>query len=218
MGTIAAPISPADALFPEVLQRVLGLVMQEPDRAFQSAELIRRVEAGTGAVHRLLKRLVAGSLLEVEWIGSQKFYRANRSHPVFEDLRGLVLKTVGLAEPLKAALSPVESEIDAAFVFGSVARGEETAESDVDLMILSDTVSYSDLYEILPEAEAKIGRSVEPHLQTLPEWRKKLRDGHFFTLDVSREPKIFVVGSEDVLEGATEPRADRSTRREAAGN
>src|SRR6185503_3535612 len=95
----------ASALFTPVQQRVLGLLFGQPDRTFQSAELIRLAKGGTGAAHRQLARLEAAGLLTVTRTGNQKHYQARHDSPVFPELHGLVVKTVGLTEPLRAALA-----------------------------------------------------------------------------------------------------------------
>src|SRR5262245_19322356 len=107
----------ADALFTKVQQRVLGLLFAQPDRRFQSAELIRLAKGGTGAVHRELGRLAEAGLVTTTRTGNQKHYQARRDSPVFEELRSLILKTTGLAEPLRAALAPLERNIRAAFIY-----------------------------------------------------------------------------------------------------
>ena len=152
----------ADALFTPVQQRVLGLLFGQPDRSYQSAELIRLARGGVGAVHRQLSRLVAADLVEVSRSGNQKHYRARRDSPVFAELHGLVVKTVGVADPIRRALTPKAEAIAAAFVYGSVAKGTDRAKSDVDVMVLSDTLSYADVFEVLQSAEAVIGRAVNP--------------------------------------------------------
>ncbi len=128
----------ADALFTRVQQRVLGILYGQPDRSFLSKDVIRLANSGTGAVHRELKRLVASGLVRVESQGWEKHYQANRESPVYEELRAVVLKTVGLAEPIREALRPLADGIKVAFVYGSVARGTDTATSDIDLMIISE--------------------------------------------------------------------------------
>src|SRR5205085_1658945 len=112
----------ASALFTPVQQRVLGLLFGQPERRFQSAELIRLAGSGTGAVHRQLQRLEKSGLLTVARDGNQKYYAARRDAPVFPELHGLVVKTVGIIEPLRAALAPIADQIDLAFIFGSVAK------------------------------------------------------------------------------------------------
>ncbi len=127
MGTLdtidppAVPTALAAALFTPVQQRVLGLLFGQPARRFQSAELIRLARSGTGATHRLLQRLAETGLVRASTEGRQKYYQANADAPVFEELHGLITKTVGLAAPLRDALAPLADRIRAAFVFGSVA-------------------------------------------------------------------------------------------------
>ncbi|MFZ3376208.1 MAG: nucleotidyltransferase domain-containing protein, partial [Chthoniobacterales bacterium] len=146
MGMERAPGSLADALFTPVQQRVLGLLFGQPDRRFQSAELIRLVESGVGAAHRQVARLEKAGLVNVTRIGNQKHYQARRESPVFAELQGLVAKTVGLVEPLRNALILNANSIRAAFVFGSVAKGSDHSGSDIDLLVISEELSYSDLF------------------------------------------------------------------------
>lgn len=189
----------ADVLFTPVQQRVLGLLFGQPQRRFQSGELIRLVGAGTGAVHRLLTRMAATGLVSVEKVGNQKFYMANPSSPVFEELAGLVRKTVGLVAPLHAALVPLADRIAAAFVYGSVAKGTERAESDIDLLVVADDLDYADLYAVLPDAEATLSRSVNPNVMTRREWQRKRRVPDSFVARIEAQPKLFVLGTEDDL-------------------
>jgi len=189
----------ADALFTPVQQRVLGLLFGQPDRVFQSAEIIRLARGGVGAVHRQLSRLAASDLLTVTRSGNQKHYQARRESPVFEELHRLVTKTVGVAEPLRRALGPRAKAIRAAFVYGSVAKGADRARSDIDLMVLSDSLRYADLFEGLQEAEAALGRKVNPTLMTLAQWRTRRSQADSFASRVAAGPRIFVIGSEDAV-------------------
>src|SRR5439155_4443228 len=120
MGTTPAPRI-ADALFGKTQQRVLGLLFGNPSRSFYSNEIVRLSAVGTGTVHRELARLLASGLVTAGLIGNQKHYQANRAAPVFEELRGLALKTFGVADVLRAALAPLASRIRVAFVHGPVA-------------------------------------------------------------------------------------------------
>ena len=133
----------ADALFPKVRQRVLAVLFGTPDRSFYANEVIALAQSGTGAVQRELAGLSEAGLLTVSKQGNQKHYQANASAPVFAELRGLVLKTMGLADVLRTALAPLAAQIDAAFIYGSVARQQDTAQSDVDVMIVSSTLGYT---------------------------------------------------------------------------
>ena len=195
----AAPTALADVLFTPVQQRVLGLLFGQPERRFQSAELIRLAGAGTGAVHRLLTRLAATGLLQVEAVGNQKFYRANERAPVYAELVGLVRKTVGLAGPLQAALAPLADRIAAAFVYGSVAKGADRAASDIDLMVIADDLDYATLTAALAAAEETLARPVSPNLMTRAEWRRKRAEADSFAARIAAQPKVFVIGAEDDL-------------------
>lgn len=190
----------ADALFTRVQQRVLGLLFAEPDRDFLATEVINRAKVGTGAVHRELGKLVTSGLVTVTPMGRQKHYQANRGSPVFGELHRLILKTVGLAEPLRRALAPLAEQIVAAFVYGSVAKGADTARSDVDVLILSDSLSYAEMFTALEGAEEQVGRKVNPILMTLEEWRKRRAEESHFVTNVFAQPKIFILGSDDDLE------------------
>jgi predicted nucleotidyltransferase len=194
-----APTALADVLFTPVQQRVLGLLFGQPERRFQSAELIRLAGAGTGAVHRLLTRLAATGLLRVETVGNQKFYQANERAPVYAELVGLVRKTVGLAGPLQAALAPLAQRITAAFVYGSVARGGDRATSDIDLMVIADDLDYAALVAALAPAEAQLARPINPNLMTRAEWRRKRAEADSFAARIAAQPKVFVIGAEDDL-------------------
>jgi predicted nucleotidyltransferase len=189
----------AGALFTPVQQRVLGLLFGQPDRSYQGNELIRLADSGTGAVHRLLTRLADAGLVAVERVGNQKHYRANRESPVFEELRGLLAKTAGLALPLQDALAPLAKQIEAAFVYGSIAKGTDRAGSDVDLMVIARKLPYPKLYEALQPAEVTLGRTINPNLLTPLEWEKKRSDSDSFAGRVASQPKIFLIGSEDEL-------------------
>ena len=187
----------ASALFTPVQQRVLGLLFGQPERRFQSAELIRLARSGTGAVHRQLQRLEKAGLVTVSREGNQKYYAARTDAPVFPDLRGLVVKTVGIVEPLRAALAPVAEDIDLAFVFGSMAKGNERAGSDIDVLVVTDTLAYADVYSALATAEQTLGRTINPTVFTRPEWKMKRRGHDSFAARITAQPRLFVIGSDD---------------------
>jgi len=201
MGTkgASAPAGLADALFSPVQQRVLGLLFGQPKRRFQSGELIRLAGSGTGAAHRVLTRLASVGLVTVTRMGNQKYYEANRSSPVFHELHRLIVKTVGLVEPLREALKPKAARIHAAFVYGSVAKGTDKAGSDIDLMIISDDLTYPDLFKTLARAEAALARPVNPNVMTRKEWRAKRAKHDSFAARIAAGPRLFLLGSDDDL-------------------
>jgi len=201
MGMISKMASPdlAGALFTPVQQKVLGLLFGQPERTFQSAELIRLAESGTGAVHRQLRRLEDAGWVTVTPVGNQKHYQANHACPAFDELRGLIVKTVGLVEPIRKALEPLAEQISAAFIYGSMAKGEAHAASDIDLLIISATLGLADLFEHLQEAESTLGRTVNPNIMTATEWKRKLQIPDSFVARVASQPRLFVVGEEHDL-------------------
>jgi predicted nucleotidyltransferase len=187
----------AGALFTPVQQRVLGLLFGQPDRVFQSAEIIRLANSGTGAVHRQLQRLAEAGLVAVTRSGNQKHYQARRETPIFEELRGLVVKTVGIVEPMRKALLPHARKIRAAFVYGSVAKGTDTATSDIDLLVVSDSLEYPQVFEALQAAEAVLARPVQPTVLSQKEWRKQSRTSNSFAARIASQPRLFVLGTEN---------------------
>ena len=189
----------ASALFTPVQQRVLGLLFGQPDRRFQSAEIIRLAASGTGAVQRQLERLAEAGLVEITWDGRQKYYRARRDSPIFSELHGLAVKTSGIVGPLRTALAPLEDRIVLAFVYGSVAEGRDRADSDVDVLVVSDDVSYPDVYAALEGAEDSLGRRIEPTVVTLGEWNREKERGDSFIVRILASPKLQLIGSIDDL-------------------
>lgn len=213
MGTIKAGLS--DALFSKTQRQVLGLLFGNPDRSFYANEIVRYAGAGIGAVQRELERLESARLLTVSRIGNQKHYQANRQSPIFSELRGIVLKTFGVADQLRAALAPLAGKIRAAFIYGSVAKGEDTAASDIDVMIVSDELSFPEAIEALSAAERQVGRTINPSVFRFEEWQRKLAEKTGFIQRVVGQPRIFLIGSEDELPESRKSRKDRQAQKGA---
>lgn len=193
------PASLADALFSTVQQRVLALLFGQPERSFYASELIQLVGSGSGAVQRELAKLERSGLVTVRRSGVQKYYQANPDSPLFEELCGIIRKTVGMAEPITAALSPLKPQIKAAFVYGSVAKQRDNAGSDIDLMVLSDTLTYAELMAAVDAPGNQLGRPVNPTVYSVREWSKRLRDGNAFLIRVMEQPKLWIIGNEHDL-------------------
>ena len=191
--------SVADALFSGLQQRLLAVLFGQPDRSFYGNELLRLTGTGRGALQRELEKLVSADLVTVTPVGNQKHYQANAAAPIFAELRGIVMKTLGLADVLRTALNAVADRIELAFVFGSVAKGTDIATSDIDLMVVTETLTYADLFEGLAAAEQVLGRKVNPTLYTSAALAEKVRTENNFVLRVLSQPKIFLIGTEDVL-------------------
>jgi predicted nucleotidyltransferase len=196
---VAQRISLADALFSGTQQRVLSLLFGQPERSYYANEVIALTRGGSGAVQRELARLTQSGLVTVQLSGKQKHYRANPASPIFDELCGIVRKTMGLAEPLREALAPLAEHIKAAFVYGSVAKRQDAAGSDIDVMIVSDDVTYPDLYEALEAVSQQLGRAVNPTIYTSAELAKRMAAGGAFVKRVLDQPKIWLKGDERAL-------------------
>jgi predicted nucleotidyltransferase len=191
--------SVADALFPKVRQRVLAVLFGNPDRSYYASEIIAAAKSGSGAVQRELAGLAAAGLLTVSRQGNQTHYQANSNSPIFAELRSMVLKTSGLADVLRTVLSPLSSQITAAFVYGSVAKNQDTAKSDIDVMVVSESLSYAELFGAMETATTTLGRSVNPTLYTHGDIAKRRAQDSAFVTRVLDQPKIWLVGNEETL-------------------
>jgi predicted nucleotidyltransferase len=192
-------ISLGNALFTSTQQRVLAWLFGQPDRSFFANELINLTAAGSGAVQRELKRLGDSGLVTVQRRGNQKHFQANPAAPIFAELCGIVQKTFGLASPLRQALEPLTDQIDAAFIYGSVAKQSDTASSDIDLLILSENLSYADVMSALATVESRLGRRINPTLYTKAEFNRRILEDNAFVTRVLAQQKIWLKGSEHDL-------------------
>ena len=189
-----------DSLFSGVQQRVLGVLFGAPDKSFYRNELMRLTGSGKGALQRELDRLEKSGLVTVRPVGNQKHYQANKGAPIFEELRGIVVKTFGVAEVLRRALQPLQKAITTAFIFGSVAKRSDTSASDIDLLVISDKLGYQDLMKALLPTEAALGgRKINPTIHSRAELARKRKERSSFVVRVLEQPKIFLVGDEGDL-------------------
>ena len=196
MGAMANSISVA--LFPQTRRALLDLFFGLPDRAFYLREIAARVGSGMGQVQRELGRLTRAGILRRFKQGRHVFYQADQGCPVFDELHGLVVKTVAVTDRLRQALAELEDRIAVAFVFGSVARGEDRAESDLDLLVVGD-LSLQEVVTAIRSAETAIGREINPIVYPAEELRTKFEDGHHFLTTLLADEKIFVMGTQDEL-------------------
>lgn len=185
----------ADALFTTTQQRVLAQLFGQPDRSFYATELIALTGGGSGAVQRELARLEASGLIVSERRGSQKHYQANPASPLFDELCSITSKTVGLAEPLREALKPLAAQIKSAFVYGSVAKRQDTARSDIDLMVVGE-VSFSDVVAALFPLHERLGREINPVVMTSQEFHRRRHESPFIERVMGHE-KLWLLGSPD---------------------
>ena len=189
----------ADALFSKTRQQVLACLFGHPDRSFYTSEIIALVGSGSGATQRELSRLVQSGLATVSRIGNQTHYQANAESPIFEELCSIVEKTVGLMDPIQSALVPLQNKINTAFIYGSVAKRRDHASSDIDVMIISETLTYAETYSALETATSRILRTVNPTLYSCEEFRQMLQNDNAFIRRVMDQPKLWIIGSEDEI-------------------
>ena len=185
-------------LFSDYRRRVLGLLLLHPDTSYHVRELARLTGTSAGTLHKELTKLTNGGVLRRQEVGNQVRYSADRDCPVFEELASILRKTSGLVDVLVAALSGIEKNIALAFVFGSVARGEQQSNSDVDVMLVG-SVGFADAVQVLHPVQAILQREINPVVYSLEEFRRRAASDDSFVRDVLSQPKLFVVGNENEL-------------------
>lgn len=196
-GQVDAPVSIADALFTTTQQRVFGLLFGQPARSFFGSELIELTGSGSGAVQRELKRLVSSGLVTVHRVGKQKHYQANADSPVFAELCSLMTKTVALVEPIRTALQAMKQAPDLALLYGSFAKGHDTASSDIDLLVVGNKLSLEALYAVLAPVEKQLDRKINPTLYTKREFVNRKAQGNAFLARVLSGEHIVLITADD---------------------
>jgi len=182
------------------LARLLTTLLTRPDTAFYQKELVNDARTGLYAVQRELARLERAGLVVKTPRGNRVYYRANRSHPAFEDLKRVILKTMGLGHALRAALTPLANRVRVAFIYGSLARGEERAGSDIDLLLVGE-LTLRDASAVLGPVGRNLGREFNATVYTPEEFRTKATEGHHFISAVLKGEKIYLIGDEIDLKG-----------------
>lgn len=207
----------ASALFGKSMQAILTQLYGHPNQEFYLRELARSTGTTPSSLQRDLAALTRAGIILRIMRGHQVYFSANRACPVFEELRGLVVKTFGVVEILRDGLQALADRIEAAFVYGSIARGEERAESDIDLLIIGK-VSSGDVIEALAPAQRRLGREINPTVFPWAEFAEKVRGGNHFLTTVLAEPKLFLIGGDDELESLARQGRIASTHAVKKGN
>jgi len=189
----------ASSLFSNTLRAVLGLLFVGGNPSYHVREIERRSGSALGAIQRELARLTKAGILVKQKQGNQVYYRANSDCPIYHELRGLVLKTMGITEQLRAALESLRHKIRFAAIYGSFAIATETATSDVDLFIIGE-VSLLDVVTSLSDVRAGIGREINPTVYPPEEYRKRLKERNHFLTSLKTEPMIYLIGDARELE------------------
>lgn len=198
-----------DALFTKTQQKVLGLLYAKPDKSFYTNEIMRWAAMGRGTVSRELDKLVGAGLLVVSRSGNQNHYQANNTNPIYNELVGIVRKTFGIADEIRRALQPYDKNIELAFIYGSISKNTDSASSDVDLMIVGKSLSYSDIMDVLLPIEEILQRSINPTLYTRAEITKRIKEDNSFVIRVMEQPKIMIKG---VIDDFRKPGKDSPTQ------
>jgi len=201
-----------DLLFGDYRQRVLAQLLLQPDAGFHVRELARQTGTTPGTLTRELGKLAGVGLIRRSKIGNQVRYQANRDNPVYAELASLFRKTAGATAQLAAALQPLADRIHVAFVYGSYARGTESAGSDVDVFVLGD-VGFAELVQALHPVQQSLQREISPVLYAPAEFKAKLRARDAFARELLAKPKLFLIGSEDELAEFAQHRTPARARR-----
>jgi len=186
-------------LFPnQALLDVLAILLLHPEEEFYQREIALKTGRTLVEAQRALRRIEDAGLLRARRRGNRVYYAAQRGHPAFEDIKRLLLKTVALGDALRDGLAPLREKVRIAFVFGSVASGTESPSSDIDLFVVGG-LSSRRLASVLGRLGRQLGREFNPVLYPPAELRQKAKAGNHFVQQVLAGPKIWLIGSDDVL-------------------
>jgi predicted nucleotidyltransferase len=185
------------SLFGKGRSQVLGLLFTRPEPMYLRA-IIAAIGGGQGQVQRELENLQHAGLVLREERAHQVYYRPNPAAPIYQELKAIAVKTFGVADILREALQPLADRIQVAFIYGSVARAEETAKSDVDVLIVGD-VKFAEVVLAFEPTEERLRREINASVYSKSEFRSKLRDKGGFLERVLNEPRLFLIGTDHDL-------------------
>lgn len=200
---------PLDALLPKTRQAILAAMLPQPKRSWYLADLAKHLRVRPSSLQREIAALVKAGILTRRRDGNRVYYQADADCPFMLELQGLIVKTAGLVDVLRELLKPLAERIRWAFVYGSVARGKEQSQSDVDLMVIGD-VRPSDVSAAIHPGTERLAREVNPTVYSTAEFTKKLESGYGFHRGVLDKEKLFIIGNERDLATAFERRPRRS--------
>jgi predicted nucleotidyltransferase len=189
-------MSIASALFSDSQSRVFRWVFGQPERSFHLSELRRLTGLGSASLQRELGKLAGAGLVRSEKVGNLRVFQANTESPVYEELAGLTRKTLGAHPEVLEALAPIQAKLDLAFIYGSFAKGTDTATSDIDLVLVGKNLLLSEILELLLPVESLLGRKVNPTLYTPGEYKRRRAQKDSFLNRVLARPVIPLIGEE----------------------
>jgi len=183
-----------DALFTKTQQRVLALLFGQAEQSFYLNQIVRFANIGKGSVTRVLDKMLSAGLINSFKLGNQTHFQANSHSPVFQELRGMVKKSFGVHGIVSASLHSIQHQIQLAFIFGSVAKGQESSASDIDLLVVSDELTYSDIMQVLKSAEKELERTINPTIYSAKEFKQRVDNNKTFIKRVMEQPKLWIIG------------------------
>ena len=198
MSTVFASSQLSAALFGQTRRAILALLFGHPDQSYYLRQLVRSAGLGLGAAQREVKRLSEAGIIRRTVNGNQVFYQANPDCPIYGELKGLMVKTSGVADVLRAALVPLAGQIRVAFIYGSVAKLAQKSGSDVDVMVVGEP-TFGEVVSAVGNAQETLAREVNPTVYSPTEFRSKLKAGHHFLTAVIGSEKLFLIGDEREL-------------------
>lgn len=193
----------SDILFGEYRKRILGVLLLNPEQSYHVRALARLTNTNAGTLHKELSKLSDAGILQSKKIGNQQHYSANVQCPIFGELASIFRKTSGLADVIADALSAAKHQIQLAMVFGSVARGEAQANSDIDVMVIGD-IGFGDVVSLLHDTQATLGREINPVVYSMTHFKNRVEKNDSFLKEILNKPKLFMIGSEHELRQLTE--------------
>ena len=205
MNTCSLTSGPARLLLGKARLAILALLFGHPEERFYLRQIVRASGYGLGPVQRELKLLTENGILRRSVQGKQVYFQADSESLIYPDLKSLLTKTAGIGGTLRDSLAPLAARIKVAFIYGSVARGEERAESDIDLLVVGEA-TFAEVVAVLQGAQKALGREINPTVYPPDEFRAKVEGKHYFLSSVLEGPKIFLMGDERELAGMAEKR------------
>jgi predicted nucleotidyltransferase len=184
----------AEALFSDSQSRVFRWLFGQPERRYHLSELRRLTGLGSASLQRELNKLAKAGLVHSERVGNLRTFHANAESPVYGELVALTRKTVGIEPMLQEALEPLAPKLDAAFIYGSVAKGTDTAKSDIDVMLVGKNLLLGKVLELLVPMEAQLGRKINPTLLTPAEFKRRRAERDSFVNRVLAQPTLPLMG------------------------
>ena len=185
-----------NSIFSKTKRKLLALLFLNPEKQYYLIEIARMTGISQGTLHREIKPLVTDGILRAERRGNLIYYGVNKSSPVYVELRGIIYKTFGVSDVLMSVLKPFKRKITIAFIYGSIARGEENSRSDIDLMVVGE-VDFGNIALMASKAEKSLGREINPNVYSTDEFKTKLKSQNHFLTSVINASKIMLIGTED---------------------